>query len=44
MYHLHRDIEDCRTTSFMLQPLSSDPSPEVAVEFELIRMSTKGEA
>lgn len=41
LYRYFPDLEDCRTTSFMLQPLSSDPSPEVAVEFDLIRMSTK---
>lgn len=38
-----RNTEECRTTSLMFQPLSSDPSSEHAVEFEVIRMSTNGE-
>lgn len=41
--HLYRyfpNTEECRTTSLMFQPLSSDPSPDHAVEFEVIRMST----
>lgn len=38
-----RNTEECRTTSLMFQPLSSDPSPEHAVELEVIRMSTNGE-
>uniref|UniRef100_A0A8W8MV47 Uncharacterized protein n=1 Tax=Magallana gigas TaxID=29159 RepID=A0A8W8MV47_MAGGI len=36
-----RNTQECRSTSLLFQPLSSDPSPEHAVEFEVIRMSNK---
>nr|XP_034311600.1 uncharacterized protein LOC105334187 [Crassostrea gigas] len=42
--HLYRyfpNTQECRSTSLLFQPLSSDPSPEHAVEFEVIRMSNK---
>lgn len=35
-----RDNEECKSYDIILRPLSSDPSPESAVEFEIIVPST----
>lgn len=35
-----RDREECESDDIMLRPLSSDPSPGSAVEFEIIVPST----
>lgn len=40
----YSDLQECRTTSLLFNPISSDSSPEMAVEFEVIRRSTNGEA
>eukprot|EP00105_Crassostrea_gigas_P017901 XP_011435851.1 PREDICTED: uncharacterized protein LOC105334186 [Crassostrea gigas] len=40
LYRYFPDLQECRTTSLMFQPIRSDSSPEMAVEFEVIRRST----
>lgn len=40
LYRYFPDLEECRTTSLLFRPLSSDPLPEMAVEFEVVRRST----
>lgn len=40
LYEYHPDREECESDDIMLRPLSSDPSPGSAVEFEIIVPST----
>lgn len=40
LYRYFPDLQECRTTSLLFNPISSDSSPEMAVEFEVIRRST----
>lgn len=40
VYYFFRDNEECKSYDIILRPLSSDPSPESAVEFKIIVPST----
>ncbi|XP_052689313.1 uncharacterized protein LOC128167564 [Crassostrea angulata] len=40
LYEYNPDNEECKSYDIILRPLSSDPSPESAVEFEIIVPST----